>query len=76
MAGSEINQTTEIEFTSRLDDSDAALLPKASIQFASRLFDALVIDDDDLEIGVIAFLQNAGNAFLEQSRLVSRRNNN
>ena len=50
MSSSEINQATKIEFAGALDDSDTHFRRKAPVQFAGLFFDALIIDDDDLEI--------------------------
>src|SRR5436305_8853259 len=54
-AGSKINQVAEIKFPSTLDNLNLWVPPQTTVQLMRLFFHAVVFQNDDLEIRVIAF---------------------
>src|SRR5205814_1496635 len=64
--GSEINQAAEIKFAGALDNLNPLIVSETAVQFTRLHFHAVVFQNDDLEIRVIAYVQNTVDALREQ----------
>src|SRR5205085_3622277 len=73
-AGSEIDQAAKIKIAGTLDNLNSSILPQAAVQFTCLLLHAVVLENNYLEIRVVAFVQNAIDTLLHQRRLVARWN--